>query len=101
MDDVADLGHGHPDARALSLGKHPFAGDGAGGISGGEEEHVMARILEAAGQLIDHQLDAAVEQGRDGGPQRRDLFQSSCRDSSIPRREGVGRRTPRRRGRVV
>ena len=68
VDHVAELGHGHADALALGLGQHPLAGDRAGRVAGGVEQDVVTGVLQAPGQLVDHQLDAAVEHGGDGSP---------------------------------
>ena len=52
--DVADLRDDHPDPGTFGRRKDPLAGDRAGRIAGGEEEHLVAGILQAAGQLVDH-----------------------------------------------
>ena len=69
---VAQFGHGHADALSLRLGQHPLAGHRAGRVAGGVEQHLVSRLLQPAGQLVDDQLDAAVERGWDGGPGRGD-----------------------------
>ena len=68
VDDVADLGDGHADPGAFGRRKDPLQGDRAGRIAGGEQEDLVAGVLQPSGQLVDDQLDPAVQQGRDGGP---------------------------------
>ena len=85
VDDVADLRHRHPDPLALGVGEHPLAGHRTGGVAGGVEEDIVAGVLEAAGQLVDDQLDPPVEGRRNGCPGRGDQsdahgeIQASCR----------------------
>ena len=72
MDDVSDLGNGHPDTSALGGRKRPLPRYRAGRITRREQQHIMTLVLEATGELVDHELDAAIEQGRNRGPGRRD-----------------------------
>ena len=57
-----------PIRRAFGGGEDPLAGDRARRIAGGEQEHLVACVLKPTGQLVDHQLDTAVEEWGDGGP---------------------------------
>ena len=68
VDDVAELGHGHADPLALGRGQDPLPGHRAGRVAGGEEQDLVAGVLQAAGQLVDDELDPAVEHGGDGRP---------------------------------
>ena len=68
VDHVAELGHGHADALALGLGQDPLAGHRAGRVAGRVEQDLVPGLLQASGQLVDDQLDPAVE---DGHPRNR------------------------------
>ena len=72
MDHMTDLGDDHADPSTFGLLEHPLSRHGAGRVAGGEEQHVMAGVLEATGQLVDDDLDAAVEERRDRRPRRGD-----------------------------
>ena len=63
VDHVAQLGNGHADALALGVGQDPLAGDRAGRVARGVEQHVVPGLLQPAGELVDDQLDPAVETG--------------------------------------
>ena len=72
VEDMTDLGDDHADPPTFGLLEHPLSRYGAGRVAGGEEQHVVAGVLEAAGQLVHDDLDAAVEERRDGRPWRGD-----------------------------
>jgi len=57
MEDVAELGHGHADPLAFGERQHPLPGNRTGGVTGGVEQHLVAGVLQAAGQLVDDELD--------------------------------------------
>ena len=69
-----------------AAGRTHSQGNRAGRIAGGEEQYLVAGVLEPAGQLVDDQLDPAVQQRRDGSPRWGDHSNAHGEDSIIPTR---------------
>ena len=71
-DDMAELDGGGADAAALGVVEHVLPGHFAGRLAGGEQEHLVPGVLEAPGQPVDDQLDAAVQRRWNRCPRGRD-----------------------------
>ncbi len=70
--DVAHLRDAHANSVSFSLFQRPSGPDRRRRIAGGIQEYVVAGGLVATGQLVDDQLDAAVQLRRDRGPRGSD-----------------------------
>ena len=84
VDDVPELGHGAADPGALGRRQHPLAGYRAGRVARGEEEYVVAGVLQTRGPADRPPVRSPRTGGGGWGSTVGRSFRSAWRDSSIP-----------------
>jgi hypothetical protein len=70
MDDVTQLGGASPTSDPDRIGEHRLGRHRAGAVAGGEQQHVVPRVLQSPGQGVEDSFGAAIGGWRYGDPRR-------------------------------